>query len=57
MLGNEQLIYVESHGRMIISRRDSHTAVRPGDACQLVPKETKLHLFDEETGRNISLAT
>jgi len=55
MLGNEQLIYVDVSGQMLISRRDAHVAAKPGDAQQLVANPAKLHLFDKATGASISL--
>jgi multiple sugar transport system ATP-binding protein len=44
-LGNEQLVYVECGGDMLISRRDAHVRVAPGDPQRLIPRPGKLHLF------------
>jgi multiple sugar transport system ATP-binding protein len=52
-LGNEQLIYVECGGTMLISRRDAHVRVAPGDAQRLVPRPGKLHFFRSDDGRRV----
>ena len=55
MLGNEQLIYLDCAGHMLISRRDSHFQVESGEIQKCVGAPAKIHLFDGESGRNISL--
>lgn len=52
-LGNEELVYVKTGKAAIISRRDAHLKVRPGDAQKLIVEPDKIHLFDCETGRNM----
>jgi len=54
-LGNEQLIYIEVGDHLLISRRDAHIRVAPGDAQKLVATPDKIHLFDVESGKNISV--
>jgi len=55
-LGNEQLVYIKSGECALISRRDAHVKVKPGDAQKLVGLPDRIHLFDVETGKNLALA-
>jgi len=52
-LGNEQLVYIKSGDANLISRRDAHVRVRPGDELKLIPDSNKIHLFDCDNGRNL----
>ena len=54
-LGNEQLVYVKSGEHTLISRRDAHLQADPGDEQKLVGTLNKIHVFDVETGRNVTL--
>jgi len=54
MLGSDQLIYIESQGQMLISRRDSHFQVNESDTQHLVAKAGKIHIFDVETQKNVT---
>ena len=53
-LGNEQLIYIDSAGAMVISRRDAHVRACSGDAQRLRPTPGKLHIFRTADGRRVS---
>ena len=54
-LGNELLVYLKSGDNTIIVRQDPHIEVRPGDEQKLVAIPDKIHVFDVETGQNMSL--
>ena len=55
-LGNELLVYIKSGENTLIVRQDAHTVVSPGDERKLVATPDKIHVFDPETGKNITLA-
>lgn len=55
-LGDEQLVYLKCGENTLISRRDAHVPLKPGDAQRLVCKTAKIHLFDSESGANLSRA-
>ena len=55
-LGNEQLVYIKCGEQTIISRRDAHIRVAPGEEQKLVSAPNKIHIFDIESGKNITLS-
>ena len=54
-LGSEQLVYVQVGDDTMICRRDSHLVIKSGDTQRLIAKPSRIHIFDRETGVNLSL--
>ena len=55
-LGNELLVYVEAGAHTLITRCGPHADLRPGQQVALAPNPAKIHVFDADSGENLTLA-
>ncbi len=54
-LGDEQIVYLQAGGQDFIAKVDSHVRLEVGDTTQMVFDVGRVHVFDKDTGVNISL--
>jgi multiple sugar transport system ATP-binding protein len=52
-LGNELLVYIRVGEATVISRFEAHEKIGPGDEVRLIASPSKIHMFDNETNKNI----
>jgi len=55
-MGDEMIVYLAAGGVDFIGKLDSHARVEVGDAPEMLFDAARAHIFDRETGANISLA-
>jgi ABC-type sugar transport system ATPase subunit len=57
LLGEEVLVHVEAGGHSFIVSLDPHEAPSAGDRVALVPDMSRAHVFDVESGVNLTKAS